>query len=146
MQYDERIGDLEARIEAWIGNGTHGRGLHQRNDDPPLVIVQQCRLHDDDIRNGVAMLAIVPVNVELGHQSVECSSANDPRSSAKRFQVATVACTACDSAARWRFSSATNAASSVSITAERLPVILRACATRSSLSVRFTGRLGASSL
>jgi hypothetical protein len=104
MQYHGGLADLEDRIEARVGDFAYRRRLYQGHDDAAAIVVKEGRLDDDDVRNAIAMLAGIPMNVELRHQSVECSSENEPPSSAKRFQIATVSRTKSASAARRCFS------------------------------------------
>ena len=49
--------------------------------------------HHDDERDGVFVLPGIPVNVELGHQSEEYSSAIEPELELNLFHAATVAST-----------------------------------------------------
>jgi hypothetical protein len=84
-----------------------GAGAHEWHDDAATVAVELRRLHHNDEWNRILVTATIAVNIELRHQSVECSSAYEPFSSANSFQVATVASTAFDFASRSPCSRAT---------------------------------------
>jgi hypothetical protein len=80
------------------------------------VTVELRRLHDDNKRDCVLVLANIPVHIELGHQRAEYSSANEPISALKSFQIAIAASSAFASAKRCLCSCATKSERSDSTT------------------------------
>src|SRR5262249_32218942 len=123
---------------------TDGGFAYQRCHYAALVVVIETGLHYHNKRNAVPVLATVEMNVELGHQSVEWSSANDPCFSANSFHSATVDLTTFSWDARRCVSLTRYSARSDSTTLERFAVTFRTWASKSSLSVRLTARLRAS--
>src|SRR5579859_1798156 len=96
MQHYGHAADLEGWIETSIANFAYRRRPHERHHHSAPVTVELSGLHYDNQRDRVFVLPGIPVNVELGHQSDEYSSAIEPDLELNLFHVATVASTTFD--------------------------------------------------
>src|SRR3990167_9853457 len=116
---------LKNRIHARADRGRlagQRTAAHQRHNHAPAVAVKQRRLNHHHEWDEFLQRPFVAVYIELGHYSVECSSAKEPTAACTAFQSAAQA-----SACRWRVNRvcccwATYAASNSSMVAERLLV------------------------
>jgi hypothetical protein len=140
MQYYGNTADFESWIETGKANFANGRRPHKWHDNPASITIELSGLHYDDERDRIFVLPGIPMNVKLGHQSDEYSSAIEPDLELNLFHVATVASTAFDCCNRSRCTLLTNSESNPSTTPERLSVIDLAWLTKSSFKVRLTGR------
>jgi hypothetical protein len=114
--------------------------------NPSAVIVELRGLHHNDEWYGVLVSPGVAVDMKLRHQSDEYSSAIEPALALNLFHAAIVASTTLAFTSRSRLSRSTNSDSNDSTTPERLSVIDFAWLTKSSFSVRLTGRFRAAAL
>ena len=96
VKNNRRSADLEGGIEMPELSLAEGTGSNERHYNSTSVVIELGRLNDNNKRNCFFMSTWIPVDVELRHQSVECSSANDPCSAANLFHFATADRTACD--------------------------------------------------
>jgi hypothetical protein len=67
MQDHRSFLDNERWVEARKADCIQVRFPYQGYDDAPSVVIEDGRLHDYDVRDGVAVLAAVAMNVELRH-------------------------------------------------------------------------------
>jgi hypothetical protein len=132
--------DAERRIKTCKANFADSRCPHQRHDHAASITVELSGLHHDDERDRVLVLPGIPVNIELGHQRDEYSSAIEPDLELNSFHAVTAVSATFDFCNRSRFTLLTNSVSNPSTTPERLSVIDLAWLTRSSFKVRLTGR------
>jgi hypothetical protein len=96
VQHDRHAAHLKHWIEMQEPHLSEGAGAHERYDDAATVAVELRRLHHNDEWNRILVTATITVNIQLRHQSAECSSAYEPFWSANSFPMATVASTAFD--------------------------------------------------
>jgi hypothetical protein len=143
MQHDRDSADFEARVEGGITDFANSGRFDQRHYNPAPVTIELCGLDDYDEWNGVFVRPTVAMDVELGHQSEEYSSAIDPDFALKSFHAFTVASTDLDFARRSWSAAATYANSRDSTTLDKLSVRFLALLTKSSFKVRLTGRFRA---